>query len=542
MHIDGGIATCDNISILNNIISGNGHFSGTLPSTFASPTYFATGNGINAVNNCTGLIIRGNSIGLGADGVTALGNTENGISLANIPSVIIGGSRANANERNIISKHGFHGINLYQSNNFSIKGNIIGTNAGLTLDYGNQDSGILSHGSNTGTIGGSGVNDGNILVNSKEEYGIRLQITHNVVIQGNYIGTNIGGTTDMGNLEGGIYLVDYGGGCYSNTVGASTTIPLTGEANVIAYNKGPGVTLENVATLSPVRGNSIYCNTAKGISLLTGGNINKPAPAINDVPSPNSLSGTAQANDIIHIYTNPLLNCGTCQGKVYIGTTTANGSGLWSYTHNLGLSTVLQRLVTATATDVSNNTSEFATCIVLPVEFISFTATKTGRQQALLQWSTATETNNNYFVLERSTDGKNWSPIGTINGAGNSQSILSYSFSDENALPGINYYRIKQVDVDNQWGLSVQKYVNFNTELSISIFPNPAENELFVQVLNLKGKVTIELIDALGQLVLVQQNENIQNTLDVSSLAKGIYFATVRTENYFVKMEKVVIQ
>ncbi len=542
IQIDGFIDPCDNISILNNVLSGNGNFTGTLPSDPITPSYWATGNGLNAVNNCTGLIVRGNLFGLGADGTSAVGNAENGIALADIPGAIIGGSRANANERNIFGKNAFHGIVLYQSNNFSVKGNIFGTDAGMTLDLGNQDSGVITINLTGGTIGGTGVNDGNVFVHSKEEYGIRLQVSFDVIIQGNYVGTKPGGTADMGNILGGIYLMDYATGCNNNIIGASATVPVAGEANIIAYNDGPGVILEafvSVVNFNPIRGNSIYCNTSKGISLLTNGNANKAAPVISTPLNANSVSGTAQASDIIHLYRNPTTDCGTCQGKIYLGSTTANGSGVWSFTHSLGLSLAEQLLVTATATDASNNTSEFSACLVLPVEFAAFTVTKKETQKALLAWTTTFESNNDYFVVERSSDGIHWTALDTLKSEGNSSTALTYSFTDEAALPGTNYYRLKQVDKDQTVAFSQLRSLLFGSESTISFYPNPANTAVTIQ--HLSGTVTIDLINALGQSVYRLQTDQPTATLDVSGLANGVYFLNILM-NETLQSEKLHIQ
>ncbi|HVD96870.1 MAG TPA: T9SS type A sorting domain-containing protein [Cytophagaceae bacterium] len=545
IQIDGYTATCDNISVLSNVLSGNGNYTGTLPSDPNTPTYWATGNGMNAVNYCTGLVFRGNLVGVGADMVTPLGNAENGIALADIPGAVIGGNRNNTSERNIFCKSAFHAIVLYQSSNFSVKGNIMGTNDGLTVDLGNQDSGVITINVNGGTIGGTNANDANIMVNSKEEYGIRLQVSFNILIKGNYIGTNTSGTVDMGNILGGIYLMDYASGCNYNIIGASATNPTAGEANTIAYNDGPGVILQaysSMASYNPIRGNSIYCNNAKGISLLTNGNNNKAAPVLNSPPNANYISGTAQANDIIHIYRNPVTNCGTCQGKIYVGNTTADASGNWTYTHNLGLTGAEQLLITATATDASNNTSEFAPCIVLPIELLSFEVSKQGTQQTLVEWSTALELDNNYFVIERSQDGTHWSPIGTVAGAGNSHSILSYSFIDQEAAAGFNYYRLQQVDYNGKSSFSTIRSLNFGSELSISIFPNPAQDALTVQIYNLKGDVTIELINTLGQSVLIKTNATASNTLDLSGMSAGVYYANITGTEMETVIEKILVK
>ena len=89
----------------------------------------------------------------------------------------------------------------------------------------------------------------------------------------------------------------------------------------------------------------------------------------------------------------------------------------------------------------------------LPVEWLSFEG-ELAEGEVLLHWSTATETNNAYFEIERSTDGMEFSPIGRVEGALESTTTREYQFRDRNPLPGLNYYRLRQVDLDGQAGFS----------------------------------------------------------------------------------------
>lgn len=89
----------------------------------------------------------------------------------------------------------------------------------------------------------------------------------------------------------------------------------------------------------------------------------------------------------------------------------------------------------------------------LPIELLSFTATPNGNSN-LLKWSTATETNNDYFAIEKTGDGISWTEIGRVVGAGNSTHILNYQFSDNNLIAGVSYYRLKQVDYNGQYTYS----------------------------------------------------------------------------------------
>src|SRR5574343_441070 len=83
---------------------------------------------------------------------------------------------------------------------------------------------------------------------------------------------------------------------------------------------------------------------------------------------------------------------------------------------------------------------------VLPIELVSFEGVCTNRETIDLKWKTISEINNDHFLIERSRDAQKWEAIGKINGAGNSTTLLTYSFTDTRPLRGIIYYRLKQTD------------------------------------------------------------------------------------------------
>lgn len=88
---------------------------------------------------------------------------------------------------------------------------------------------------------------------------------------------------------------------------------------------------------------------------------------------------------------------------------------------------------------------------VLPIELMSFSARLMSDQSVELLWQTASEVNNDHFVIERSSDGMTFVEVGYINGQGNSNTVQNYSFTDRNAGSGTFYYRLTQVDFDGQF-------------------------------------------------------------------------------------------
>ena len=401
-----------------NIISGNG--TGL------------TGNGIN-IDGSSNCIIRGNYIGVDATGNVGLGNAENGIALNASPSTTIGGP--GLTDGNTIADHNFHAIVINgASNNSIVQGNNCGTNVTGTAAIGNDDSGVIVINTTGTQIGGTGANEGNVFASSITEYGIFMIASSAATIEGNFIGTDRTGTINLGNFDGGIRF-DFGGG--ASTIGGTTA----GSGNTIAFNTGYGIGVLNAATSQVlISRNSIYCNTGSGIDLNGVGNTNEPSPVIA-VADNTGCSGTASPNTTIEIFYDFV--CGaSCQGRTYVATVTANGVGNWSYVG------ALTGNVTATATDASNNTSEFANCIIfLPVEFGDFYGTKSYGKH-LLNWSTISERDTSHFVIERSSDGLDWNHVGSVKAVGNSIETNYYSIIDTDPIEGMSYYRLLQFDLD----------------------------------------------------------------------------------------------
>lgn len=91
------------------------------------------------------------------------------------------------------------------------------------------------------------------------------------------------------------------------------------------------------------------------------------------------------------------------------------------------------------------NTTATFSCTILPIELLTFSGVPSGKTNRL-SWSCATETNNDYFTVERSADGIEWIKIGEVDGAGTSSSQTNYNFTDGNPVDGISYYRLTQTD------------------------------------------------------------------------------------------------
>ncbi len=164
-----------------------------------------------------------------------------------------------------------------------------------------------------------------------------------------------------------------------------------------------------------------------------------------------------------------------------------------------------------------------AAFFTLPVNLKSFTARKDA-MHSLLNWTTVTEANNLGFEIQRSNNGTNWSVIGFVAGAGNSNVETSYSFTDIAPAKGVNYYRLKQVDFDNKGKISEIKTVTFALDKTL-VYPNPAKDQVIIELPDsrLIGSVAY-LTDQQGRLIRQIAISAIQQPVSVSALSPGIYW------------------
>lgn len=171
-------------------------------------------------------------------------------------------------------------------------------------------------------------------------------------------------------------------------------------------------------------------------------------------------------------------------------------------------------------------------CTVLPIELSAFDALPNG-DQVDVKWTTASELNNDHFVIERSSDAINFEPLTQVNGAGNSQSTLEYAWHDRDPLPGTSYYRLLQVDFDGRSSYSQVRPVTFVAPTDvIRPYPNPARDQLNIPLGAMDtGSTTVRIIDSKGALVHTEQRILGEGTtmlsIAVSSLSPGSYAVQV---------------
>jgi hypothetical protein len=172
----------------------------------------------------------------------------------------------------------------------------------------------------------------------------------------------------------------------------------------------------------------------------------------------------------------------------------------------------------------------------LPVELVSFTGTKKDKT-VRLNWHTSSETNNDYFLIEKSTDGYNFEPLGTVKGAGSSSVDHFYNLNDLNPNQGINYYGLTQFDYNGDRSVRKVVAVRFSEKnpMDVLVYPNPFNNEIqFNCSSSINGDIKISLYDYVGQ-VLLNEQHTIQEgynhyVLNPVGLSSGVYFIEVQSE------------
>lgn len=167
-----------------------------------------------------------------------------------------------------------------------------------------------------------------------------------------------------------------------------------------------------------------------------------------------------------------------------------------------------------------------------PVSLLRFDAARQGRSNHL-NWTTSLEVNSSHFVVERSSDGREFTAIGQVDASGNSQSARDYRFIDANPLKGVNYYRIRMIDTDNSYKFSAVKSVRNTGLTEMSVNPNPVAATMRLNLQTDKAeKATLTINELSGRRVYqgslaVVAGAN-QFAIPTATLPSGTYVVTLR--------------
>jgi hypothetical protein len=229
------------------------------------------------------------------------------------------------------------------------------------------------------------------------------------------------------------------------------------------------------------------------------------------------VSGTGTYRAIYSYAGNPLVSYIT-EPTLQLFKRNNNSDNVW-INSGATLNTGVKRLIaTGQNTEYILGSSGFA----LPVTLLSFQVQKITATTAKLTWQTATELNNKGFEVQRSFDGNYFVTIEFVNGAGNSNDIRYYNTTDVPGRTGRVFYRLKQVDIDNNFKLSAIASVVFSNPGLVKVYPNPAQREVTLEGINEVN--TVQLLDASGRKLKEQLNKGqFSMQVDLTGLKNGIY-------------------
>lgn len=173
----------------------------------------------------------------------------------------------------------------------------------------------------------------------------------------------------------------------------------------------------------------------------------------------------------------------------------------------------------------------------LPLKLLSFSAKKNGKTN-LLQWSTASEVNVSHFLVERSINGIEYTSIGRVNAG-----LNQYSFIDNAPANAVNFYRLKMLDRDGRFEYSPVRTVNNSGSFYVSVYPNPANDKLNLQInIDKKAVLQLQVLSMDGRVLLSKQVNAEAGTsltsLEVAALHSGGYLLKVSS----TEQEQTVIK
>jgi hypothetical protein len=197
-----------------------------------------------------------------------------------------------------------------------------------------------------------------------------------------------------------------------------------------------------------------------------------------------------------------------------------------------------------TNTAINDNCSNSPSFSILPVTYLSFTAV-CNSQNALLSWSTATGTNNNFFTVEKSGNGNNWNPAALIFGTDNTAPGNMYTYRDTRSVDAVTYYRLKRTDFTgtNSYSKTIMLVNCKKVDApSLVLYPNPTTGEVNFLYEGKSAVASVEVYNAIGE--KVYSAAGFQSKLNLSDKPNGIYYVrmhlkiAVTIQNVFVKNER----
>ncbi|MBB5287208.1 hypothetical protein HNQ92_005371 [Rhabdobacter roseus] len=318
----------------------------------------------------------------------------------------------------------------------------------------------------------------------------------NLTIDGNGALTSLAALSGLTTIPG--YMTIQLNGSLVSLAGLNNLTSL-GQALTI-YNNSALTTLDDLSALTSIRTLTIQQNGS--LTSLAG------------------LDNTSIGGNLF-IYNNPQLS--TC---AVLSICTYLNSPLGAIT------------ISGNATGCASRSEVEAACSVLPVSLVHFTASAEGTL-AQLSWSTAEESNSDYFQVEHSRDGKSWRSLGQVKAQGESTSLQHYAFTDTDPAQGENLYRLRIVDADGSYAFSRLRSLTFARSQELVLYPNPVTERLLLDDWSQVQRV--RLYGPSGKLIQ-ERSQGLASGLDVKPLPAGLYLVELTRTNGSVYTYRIVKQ
>jgi len=438
---------------------------------------------------------------------------------------------------------------------------LIFTNNTITVNNLTISTGTLNGGSSTINVYGNFTNSGTFIPNTNGVYMVGSDsqtiptVTFNNLTINNTAGASLGGnisvngtlTMTAGILTTGTYAVDLGS---TGSIVEATPSATAPTSYVTGTVKATRPLMQNVQ------------NTFGGIGVdITEANINNNSTQVIRTTG-TGCTGNGKTGIKRYYTITPTTDVGLSDTMVFHyfdaelnGNIEANlaiykstDSRVHWYQQNSIINTVANTMTLTGITSFSDWTASDVVNNSLPITLTYFGA-QPAQESILLSWTTATEINNSYFILERSVDGVTWDNIYTCDGAGTSTQQHVYSFDDQNPLQGINYYRLKQTDIDGAFTYSSVVSAKIKNEtIDFIVYPNPGTiDELTVQLQSTRDEIaTITIHDMYGREMCSGQVEISGSPIqikisDICHVPMGEYILSVQS-NDVIEERKIIIQ
>lgn len=175
----------------------------------------------------------------------------------------------------------------------------------------------------------------------------------------------------------------------------------------------------------------------------------------------------------------------------------------------------------------------------LPVELSDFTVTSENRA-ANLSWTTTSESNSSHFEVQHSFDAKSWREIGRVKSKGTGSSLQRYGFIHDTPSGGINYYRLRMVDLDGSSGLGTIKSLEFPMQTNTEVFPNPAGDIFSIRSDNWEQVTGVELYNGIG-VAAYRSGSRPEKEIKTANLVPGMYILKITRANDKSETHRIVI-